>query len=108
MGDLEKALSEQYGEKVLDVSLSNDEISQLVDGITWSPIQLNTSIKNQLVSPARQFVRRKSAELNKQASDCVVTSASPCDAGLRKYNHCDYVLNCVTMCCTVCKYCYVL
>ena len=77
MTDLEKALVESNKgnfQEMLDMSWSNDEMCQLVDNISWSPMEIKTSKQRQYVgvSPAKQYVRSKSTELNTMAANIAV------------------------------------
>ena len=78
MTDLEKALAEPTAEnyqEMLDLSLNNDEMRQLLDDISWSPMDIKTSKKKQQhagISPAKQYVRSKSTELNSLAGNIAV------------------------------------
>ena len=78
MTDLEKALAEPTAEnyqEMLDLSLNNDEMCQLLDDISWSPMDIKTSKKKQQhsgISPAKQYVRSKSTELNSLVGNIAV------------------------------------
>ena len=86
MIDQERSLSEPTTEKVedmLNVSLINDEMCQLVDDISWSPLEIKSKQQNVLVSPAKQYVRNKSTETNTLAGDVVLQDkANSQNAGL--------------------------
>lgn len=86
MTNKESSLSKPKSDKVedmLDISLTNDEMCQLMDDVSWSPLQLKPKRQQVLVSPAKQYVRSKSTEMKNLAGAVVVQNkANHQDTGL--------------------------
>ena len=88
MIDMEKSLakeSENNVQDIFDVSMNSDDLCQLVNDVSWSPMDVKTfkGKQNKLVSPAKQYVRSRSVELNTLARDIIVQDAkeSPVNTG---------------------------
>ena len=70
-------------EDMLDISLTNDEMCQLMDDMSWSPLLIKLKRQQDLVSPAKQYVRSKSSEMKNLAGAVVVQNkANHQDAGM--------------------------
>ena len=91
MTDLEEGLAQSAGknfQEMLDLSLNGDVMCQLVDDVSWSPMDIKTSNRrHKVVSPAKQYVRSRSTELNTLAGNIAVqdTEASHRNKGMFHY-----------------------
>ena len=86
MTNKESSLSKPKSDKVedmLDISLTNDEMCQLMDDVSWSPLQIKPKPPQVLVSPAKQYVRSKSTEMKNLGGAAVFQNkANHQDTGL--------------------------